>query len=132
EVRPTVTPSFTEGPRGGGGVDAAVCQASGLASLPIPGVASFDPRLPGRRGSGGSRVRRSRASEPSARMWAFCMVGLNLAGAVWLAIHMAVIEHDAAAGIAIALLALAIVVGHMRAARAADAVRARRLVRHGK
>ena len=60
------------------------------------------------------------------------MIGLNLAGATWLAIRMAVVEHDAAAGITIALLAAAIVLGNMRAARAADSVKGRRLVRHGK
>jgi hypothetical protein len=61
------------------------------------------------------------------------MVGLNLAGATWLAIHMAVVEHDGAAGITIAVLALAIVVGHVRAVHSADSVRGgRRLVRHGK
>jgi hypothetical protein len=60
------------------------------------------------------------------------MIGLNLAGATWLAIHMAVVENDAAAGITIALLAVAIVFGNMRAVRAADSVRGRRLVRHGK
>jgi apolipoprotein N-acyltransferase len=78
-------------------------------------------------------VRRSRRSDPSARLWAFVMIGLNLAGATWLAIRLAVVEHDAAAGITIAMLAFAIVVGHMHAARAADSVRRRRrLVRHGK
>ena len=74
----------------------------------------------------------SRRSDPSARLWAFLMIGLNLAGATWLAIHMAVIEHDAAAGITIAFLAVAIVLANMRATRAADSVRGRRLVRHGK
>jgi len=43
------------------------------------------------------------------------MIGLNLAGATWLAIHMAVVEHDAAAGITIAILSVAIVVGNLRA-----------------
>jgi hypothetical protein len=76
-------------------------------------------------------MRREQPAQPGARLWALCMVGLNLAGATWLAIHMAVVEHDGAAGITIALLALAIVVGNLRAARAADAVRGRRLVRHG-
>ena len=59
------------------------------------------------------------------------MIGLNLAGATWLAIHMAVVEHDAAAGITIAILSVAIVVGNLRATRSADAVRGRRMVRHG-
>ena len=77
-------------------------------------------------------MRRGRKSDPSARLWAFCMIGLNLAGATWLAIRMAVVEHDAAAGITIAFLAVAIVFGNMRAARAADSVKGRRLVRHGK
>jgi hypothetical protein len=76
-------------------------------------------------------VRRSGTSEPSARLWGFVIVGLNLAGAAWLAIRLAVIEHDGAAGITIAMLAVAIVLGHMRAARAAQSVRKRRLVRHG-
>jgi hypothetical protein len=60
------------------------------------------------------------------------MIGLNLAGATWLAIRMAVVEQDAAAGITIAILAVAIVFGHMRATRAADSVRGRRMVRHGR
>ena len=77
-------------------------------------------------------MRRRRTSDPSARLWALLMIGLNLAGATWLAIHMAVVEHDAAAGITIAMLALAIVLGNMRASRAADSVRGRRMVRHGK
>jgi hypothetical protein len=59
------------------------------------------------------------------------MVGLNLAGATWLAIHMAVVEHNPGAGITIAMLALAIVLGNYRAARSADAIRPRKLVRHG-
>jgi hypothetical protein len=77
-------------------------------------------------------VRRTRTTEPSARLWALVIVGLNLAGAAWLAIRLAVVEHDAAAGITIGMLALAIVLGHMRAARSAESVRPRRkLVRHG-
>jgi len=78
-------------------------------------------------------VRRIRNSEPSARLWALVIVGLNLAGAAWLAIRLAVIEHDAAAGLTIGMLAVAIVLGHMRAARSAESVRTkrRRLVRHG-
>ena len=78
-------------------------------------------------------MRRHRGTEPTARLWAFVIVGLNLAGAAWLAIRLAVVEHDAAAGITMGMLALAIVLGHMHAARAASSVRTRRrLVRHGK
>ena len=78
-------------------------------------------------------MRRSRSSDPTARLWALVIVGLNLAGATWLAIRLAVVEHDAAAGITIAMLAFAIVLGHMPPPRAASpSARGRRLVRHGK
>ena len=61
-------------------------------------------------------------------------VGLNLAGAAWLAIRLAVVEHDAAAGITIAHPR----VRHRprpharRPRRANPSSAKRRLVRHGK
>lgn len=76
-------------------------------------------------------MRRSRTPPTGARLWALCMLGLNLAGATWLAIHMAVVEHDGPAAVMIAVFAVAVVVVNVRAAKKADSVRGRRMVRHG-
>ncbi|MFL5799290.1 MAG: hypothetical protein ACJ77A_15330 [Actinomycetota bacterium] len=76
-------------------------------------------------------MRRSRTPPTGARLWAMCMLGLNLAGATWLSIHMAVVEHEGPVAVMIAVFAVAIVVLNIRAAKKADSVRGRRMVRHG-
>jgi hypothetical protein len=76
-------------------------------------------------------MRGRRTPNSGARLWALCLIGLNLAGAGWLAIHMAVIEHEGPTAVMIAVFAVGVLVVNLRAARKADGVSARRMVRHG-
>jgi hypothetical protein len=72
-------------------------------------------------------VRRRGTAPSGARLLAFCLIGLNVAGVAWLAM----VEHDVAAAATVALFAVAIVLANVHASKAASSVGSRRMVRHG-
>jgi hypothetical protein len=66
-----------------------------------------------------------------ARLWAVCMIALNLAGAAGLAVYMAIVERGGPTGALIAVFVVSVLMINLRAARKADSVGRRRMVRHG-
>ena len=76
-------------------------------------------------------MRGSRTRSNGSRPWALFMIGMNLAGAAWLTVHMAVFEREGLVAVLIAAFAVSVLVVNLRGARKTDGVGARRMVRHG-
>jgi hypothetical protein len=75
----------------------------------------------------------SRTPLEGARLWAIFVIGINLAGAAWLSIYMAVVEHEGLRAVLIAIFAAGALVVNLSAARARRPVpRGRHMVRHGR